>query len=59
MGFFKWLSGFLGDTDVAKKTAETIERVRVRARDARGRFVADDPETEKNEAYEEEHPRRP
>ena len=35
MGFFKWLGNFFGDTDFARKTAETVEKVRVRARDAK------------------------
>ena len=51
MSFFKWLGSFFGDTDFARKTAETVEKVRVRARDARGRFIADDPKTPENEAY--------
>ena len=51
MSFFKWLGSFFGDTDFARKTAETVEKVRVRARDARGRFIADDPNTKENEAY--------
>ena len=51
MSFFKWLGSFFGDTDVARKTAETVEKVRGRARDARGRFIADDPKTPENEAY--------
>lgn len=51
MSFFKWLGSFFGDTDFARKTAETMEKVRVRARDAKGRFIADDPKTKENEAY--------
>ena len=51
MSFFKWLGSFFDDTDFARKTAETVEKVRVRARDARGRFIADDPKTPENEAY--------
>ena len=51
MRFFKWLGSFFGETDFAKKTAETVEKVKVRARDAKGRFIADDPKTKENEAY--------
>ena len=51
MSFFKWLGNFFGNTDFARKTAETVEKVRVRARDAKGRFIADDPKTKETEAY--------
>ena len=52
MSFFKCLGSFFAETDFARKTAETVEKVRVRARDARGRFIADDPKTKDyNEAY--------
>ena len=46
MRFFKWLRSLLGESDFAKKTAETVKKVKRRARDARGRFVADNAETE-------------
>ena len=51
MSFFKWLGSFFGETDFAKKTAETVEKIRVSARGTRGRFIADDPKTKENEAY--------
>jgi len=51
MSFFKWLGSFFSETDFAKKTAETVEKIRVRARDTKGRFIADDPKTKENEAY--------
>ena len=51
MNFFKWLGNFFGNTDFAKKTAETVDKARGRARDAKGRFLADDPKTNDNEAY--------
>lgn len=36
---------------VAKTYAEKEPEIKVRARDAKGRWLADDPETEQNEAY--------
>lgn len=58
MKIFKWLSSFFQDNDFSKETAKTIEKVRKRARDARGRFKADDPTTKENEAYEKDYPTR-
>ena len=55
MRFFKWLRSLLGESDFAKKTAETVKKVKRRARDARGRFVADNAETEQNEAHKNNH----
>jgi len=43
MSFFKWVSSLF-------LTSQEQEEV-VRARDSKGRFVGDDPSTEKNEAY--------
>ena len=34
------------------KVKKIHDQVRKRARDAKGRFLKDDPDTEKNEAYE-------
>ena len=34
------------------KVKEIKEKMKKRARDAKGRFLKDDPNTEKNEAYE-------
>ena len=34
------------------KVKKIHDKVRKRARDAKGRFLKDDPDTEKNEAYE-------
>tara|TARA_R110001599_G_scaffold50710_3_gene143014 strand:+ start:132 stop:350 length:219 start_codon:yes stop_codon:yes gene_type:complete len=35
----------------APKVAEKVEYERVRTKDCKGRFVADDPTTDKNEAW--------
>ena len=51
MGFFKWISDFLGNSQSAQKTADFLEEVEVRTRDKKGRFVPDDPDTPENEAY--------
>jgi len=51
MGFFKWISEFLGKSQTAEKTADLLEEVDVRTRDKKGRFIADDPNTPENEAY--------
>ena len=51
MGFFKWISDFLGTSQTAKDTADLLEEVEVRTRDKKGRFVPDDPDTPENEAY--------
>tara|TARA_B100000965_G_C19247994_1_gene607405 strand:- start:86 stop:265 length:180 start_codon:yes stop_codon:yes gene_type:complete len=58
MKIFEWLRSFFRDNDFSKETTKTIEKVRKRARDARGRFKADDPSTKENEAYEKEFPTR-
>ena len=41
----------IGLTDWFKTTFLGIETVQVRARNAKGHFVKDDPKTKKNEAY--------
>ena len=51
MGFFKWISDFLGNSQSAQKTADLLEEVEVRTRDKKGRFVPDDPDTPENEAF--------
>ena len=51
MGFFKWISDFLGNSQSAQKTADLLEDVEVRTRDKKGRFVPDDPDTPENEAF--------
>ena len=51
MGFFKWISAFLGTSQTAKDTADLLEEVDVRTRDKKGRFIPDDPDTPENEAY--------
>ena len=64
MGFFKdWIGKFFGSQhdSFANKTAKVIEKVKVRTRDAKGRFIKDDPSTPENEAWtekEREHPGR-
>ena len=54
MKILDWLKNFFNKNDFSKKTVETVKKVRVRARDARGRFKADDPKTKENEAYTHE-----
>ena len=51
MGFFKWISAFLGTSQTAKDTADLLEEVDVRPRAKKGRFIPDDPDTPENEAY--------
>ena len=51
MGFFNWISNFLGKSSTAKKTADMLEEVEIRTRDKKGRFIADDPNTPENEAF--------
>ncbi len=51
MGFFKWISEFLGKSQTAEKTADLLEEVEIRTRDKKGRFIADDPNTPENEAF--------
>ena len=51
MKILNWIKNFFNKYDFSKKTVETVKKVRVRARDARGRFKADDPKTKENEAY--------
>tara|TARA_B100000282_G_C31687133_1_gene469616 strand:+ start:793 stop:984 length:192 start_codon:yes stop_codon:yes gene_type:complete len=51
MKILNWIKNFFNKNDFSKKTVETVKKVRVRARDARGRFKADDPKTKENEAY--------
>ena len=50
MGFFKWISDFLGTSQTAQDTADQLEEVEVRTTDKKGRFVPDDPDTPDNEA---------
>ena len=50
MAFFKWISGFFGESQTATQKAD-LEEVEVRTRDKKGRFVPDDPDTPENEAY--------
>ena len=61
MGFFKkWMGKLFGSQQesFANKTIDTLKKVKgkaqkmkVRARDAKGRFIADDPKTPENEAW--------
>ena len=51
MKILNWIKNFFNKNDFSKKTVETVKKVRVRPRDARGRFKADDPKTKENEAY--------
>ncbi len=49
----KWLleQGLLIKIDKAYKEKKLAESTKVRARDDKGHFIADDPSTEKNEAW--------
>ena len=51
MGFFNWISNFLGKSSTAEKTVDMLEEVEIRTRDKKGRFIADDPNTPENEAF--------
>ena len=56
MGFFKMVWGKLfgkQQESFSEKTSNVIEKVKVRTRDAKGRFIADDPKTPENEAWTE------
>tara|TARA_A100001391_G_C5009194_1_gene262810 strand:- start:238 stop:435 length:198 start_codon:yes stop_codon:yes gene_type:complete len=56
MGFFKdWIGKLFGkqQESFSEKTSKVIEKVKVRTRDAKGRFIADDPKTPENEAWTE------
>ena len=67
MSFFSWLKKLFTEPFIKEKTEAVVEEVkntvsegideiktrRERARDNKGRFVADDPDTEKNEAYKD------
>ena len=63
MGFFKkWMGKLFGkqQESFANKTIDTLKKVKgkaqkmkVRARDAKGRFMKDDPSTPENEAWTE------
>jgi|TARA_B100000282_G_C31516703_1_gene391965 ElaB/YqjD/DUF883 family membrane-anchored ribosome-binding protein len=67
MSFFSWLKKLFTEPVIKEKTEAVVEEVkntvsegideiktrRERARDNKGRFVADDPDTEKNEAYKD------
>ena len=63
MGFFKkWMGKLFGSQhdSFANKTIDTLKKVKgkaqklkVRTRDEKGRFIKDDPSTPENEAWEE------
>ena len=67
MSFFSWLKKLFTEPVIKEKTEAVVEEVkntvsegideikdrRERARDDKGRFVADDPTTKKNEAYKD------
>ena len=67
MAFFSWLKKLFTEPVIKEKAEAVVEEVkntvsegideiktrRERARDNKGRFVADDPDTEKNEAYKD------
>ena len=67
MSFFSWLKKLFTEPVIKEKAEAVVEEVkntvsegideiktrRERARDNKGRFVADDPDTEKNKAYKD------
>ena len=67
MSLFNWLKKIFTEPVIKQKAEAVVEEVkntvsegideikdrRERARDDKGRFVADDPTTEKNEAYKD------
>ena len=67
MSLFTWLKKIFTEPAIKQKAEAVVEEVkntvsegsdeikdrRQRARDNKGRFIADDPTTEKNEAYKD------
>jgi len=67
MSLFNWLKKIFTEPAIQQKAEAVVEEVkntvsesideikirRERARDDKGRFIADDPTTEKNEAYKD------
>ena len=67
MSFFSWLKKLFTEPVIKEKAEAVVEEVkntvsegideikarRERARDDKGRFLADDPTTEENEAYKD------
>ena len=67
MSLFTWFKKIFTEPAIKQKTEAVVEEVkntvsegideikarRQRARDNKGRFIADDPTTEKNEAYKD------
>tara|TARA_B100000676_G_scaffold218790_1_gene215673 strand:- start:929 stop:1132 length:204 start_codon:yes stop_codon:yes gene_type:complete len=67
MSFFSWLKKLFTEPVIKEKAEAVVEEVkntvsegideikdkRKRARDNKGRFIADDPDTKKNEAYKD------
>ena len=67
MSFFNWLKKIFTEPAIKQKAEAVVEEVkntvsegideikarRERARDDKGRFLADDPTTEENEAYKD------
>ena len=55
MNFFKKIISFFSPHEANKEAVEKINSLlkedRVRARNSKGHYVADDPDTEENEAY--------
>jgi hypothetical protein len=55
MNFFKKIISFFSPREANKEVVEEIKSIlkedRVRARNSKGHYVADDPNTEENEAY--------
>ena len=67
MSFFSWLKKLFTEPVIKEKAEAVVEEVkntvsegideikdkRKRARDNKGRFIVDDPDTKKNEAYKD------
>jgi hypothetical protein len=49
--FKNWMAGLMGREK--NQEAQKVEKKFKQARDAKGRFLRDDPATEENEAFEE------
>ena len=49
--FKNWMAGLMGREK--NQEAQKVEKKFKQARDAKGRFLRDDPTTEENEAFEE------
>ena len=53
MSIFSWLTDFFTPEEPSEESSEEsdLEIEKERARDSKGRFIPDDPDTPENEAY--------